>query len=89
MCQADCIYFTDPKFKRWNKGFKYLLVIIDCYTKFVWLRPLKTLTCNETKEAFIDVFSKISPPKLLQTDQVNSYLVNSYSLSLTFYFLGG
>ena len=68
--QADCIYFTDPKFRRFNKGYKYLLVIIDCFTKFVWVQPLKSLKCSEAIEAFKNVFNKISvPPKLLQTDQ--------------------
>lgn len=68
--QADCIYFNNDKYKRANRGYKFLLVIIDCYTKYVWLRPLKNLQCTSTVDAFKDVFETLQEkPIKLQTDQ--------------------
>ena len=70
--QADCVYFTDKKFTRrgsGNKGCKYLLVIIDCYTKYVWVKALRSLKCKETIQAFGELFNSIKPPETLQTDQ--------------------
>ena len=61
------------------------MVIIDCYTKFVWAQPLKSLKCKGAIEIFRDVFSKISPPKNLQTDQV-SYLFPIYFLLFKYFF---
>ena len=29
------------KFKYWNDGYKYVLLAIDTFSKYVWLRPLK------------------------------------------------
>lgn len=29
-----------------NKGFKYILCVIDCFTKYAWAIPLKTKTGN-------------------------------------------
>ena len=29
------------KFSEWNKGFKYLLMVIDVFSKFGWIEPLK------------------------------------------------
>jgi hypothetical protein len=30
-----------------KKGYRYLLVIIDCFSKFVWLHPTKTTNAKE------------------------------------------
>ena len=29
------------KFSKWNKGIKYLLMVIDVFSKFGWIKPLK------------------------------------------------
>jgi hypothetical protein len=33
-----------------NNGFKYILVVINCFSKFVWALPLKTKTGYEVVE---------------------------------------
>ena len=30
------------KFSKWNKGIKYLLMVIDVFSKYGWIRGLKT-----------------------------------------------
>lgn len=74
-----------------NKGYKYVLVVIDCYSKFVWTRPLKSKTGPETSKAVEDIFKQGRVPKNLQTDRgkefynvhwskiMNAYRVNHYS----------
>ena len=29
------------KLSRWNKGIKYLLMVIDIFSKYGWIKPLK------------------------------------------------
>ena len=39
-------------FSKDNKGIKYLLTVIDVFSKFVWLVPLKRKTGKEVAHAF-------------------------------------
>ena len=32
------------KFSKWNKGYRYLLMVIDVFSKFGWILPLKDKT---------------------------------------------
>ena len=54
------------KYSRSNKGYKYLLLVIDIFTKYGYIRPLKNKTGVVTTQAFKDIFqkSKTSPKKL-------------------------
>ena len=29
------------KFSKWNNGVRYLLIVIDVFSKFGWIEPLK------------------------------------------------
>lgn len=55
---------------KYNQGYKYLLCVIDIFTKFAYIKPLKTKTGREVSEALEEIFieSKVSP-KNLHTDQ--------------------
>ena len=39
-------------FSKQNKGLKYLLTIIDVFSKFVWVAPVKQKTGQEIANAF-------------------------------------
>jgi len=53
-----------------NKNYKYILIVIDCFSKFIWGRPLKTKTGKEVSEAFKEILLESKTrPKNLQTDQ--------------------
>lgn len=88
--QADLIDLIS--LKTYNKGFKYILVIIDCFSKFVWAVPLKTKNKIEVFKAFQSVFKQSGRrPRNLQTDMgtefyngefkkiMKSYKINHYS----------
>ena len=43
-----------PKLK---SGFKYILVVVDLVTKYVWLRLMKSKTQNEIAEILVDIYT--------------------------------
>ena len=53
-----------------NKGYRYILMIIDVFSKYGWAIPLKRKTGSETVEAFTQLWdSGEKPPRLLWTDK--------------------
>ena len=44
------------KFKDWNDCYKYVLLVIDTFSKYIWLRPLKNKSGQDVKNAFADIF---------------------------------
>ena len=44
---ASLIYYADD-----NDGYKYLLVVIDIFSCYGWVEPLKDRTANEIVKAF-------------------------------------
>ena len=65
MYMADLIDMQ--KYGDWNDGYKYVLLVIDTFSKYVWLRPLKRKTGEEVADAFADIFntSGRTPAKLV------------------------
>ena len=56
------------KFSEWNKGFKYLLMVIDVFSKFGCIEPLKDKKGETVAAAFEKIF-KLRQPQLLWTDK--------------------
>ena len=46
-----------------NNGIKYLLTVIDIFSKFVWIFPLKRKTGQEVANAFPSVLKERRPSK--------------------------
>ena len=46
------------KYTRVNKGYRYILVVLDTFSRYAWARPLKHKTGVEVAEAFKDIFRK-------------------------------
>lgn len=40
------------------KGYKYFLLVIDAFSRLIFTRPLKSLSGNEGKRAFLDIVNK-------------------------------
>uniref|UniRef100_A0A8R1I3A2 Chromo domain-containing protein n=2 Tax=Caenorhabditis japonica TaxID=281687 RepID=A0A8R1I3A2_CAEJA len=55
-----------------NNDFRYLLTVIDCFSKYAWVVPLKSKTGKETSEALESIFKKRKPQKM-QTDNGKEY----------------
>ena len=47
-----------------NNGIKYLLTVIDVFSKFVWIVPLKRKTGQEVANAFSRILKERRPSKL-------------------------
>lgn len=61
-------------YKDENDGYRYILIVINCYTKYVWARPLKNKTGSHVRNAFLDILQNCTHrPKNLQTDQGTEY----------------
>ena len=78
--QIDELWQADladlQKLSQFNKGYKYLLVCIDIFSKYAWIRPLKTKTGLEIEAAFRDIFSEGRIPLMLQSDRGTEFLNN-------------
>ena len=65
---VDDIWCSDlvdmQKLSKWNKGYKYLLMVLDLFSKYGWIVPLKTKTGLEVSKAFESIFKKAKPKKL-------------------------
>ena len=65
--QADLVEMRE--FSDSNEGYNYLLCVIDCFSKYVWVEPLKTKGGVETGKAFEVIFKKGRVPAKLQFDE--------------------
>ena len=59
-----------------NNGIKYLLKVIDVFSKYAWVIPVKNKGSKEMLAAFKDLFTKSHPriPKKIQTDAGKEFL---------------
>lgn len=88
--QADLIDFQN--LRKYNHGYKFILVVLDCFSKFSWAIPVKTKTKSEIANEFHNILvTTHRKPINLQTDMgtefyndefdkiMKSYNINHYS----------
>ena len=46
------------KYSKWNKGFKYVLMVIDIFSKYGWIEALKDKKTESVTLAFDRIFKK-------------------------------
>ena len=49
---------TMIKYAKQNNNYKYILTVIDFFSKYSWSYPLKSKTSNEIINSFKDIFKK-------------------------------
>ena len=60
-----------------NRGYRYLLVIIDKFSKYGWTVPLKNKNAQTIKNAFENsVINSKRKPKLIEADRVEEFYSN-------------
>lgn len=64
--QADLVEMRN--YSSLNKGYCYLLTVIDTFSKYAWAAALKTKTAAEVTKAMNNIFILGRVPKNLQTD---------------------
>lgn len=74
---------------RENNGYRFILTVIDVFSRFAWARPLKSKRGEEVSAAFQDIFQEGRIPKRVQTDQGKEFenrhvlsLFNQYNIEL-------
>ena len=63
------------KYGKWNKGIKYLLMVIDVFSKNGWIKPLKDKKTESVSLAFDEIFKKSKrKPDKLWTDKGSEFI---------------
>jgi len=73
--QCDLIIF-DSKYNKANDGFINILVLIDSFTRFVWVRPLKDKTGYTVRKCFSELKKEMHEGfgEALMTDQGTEFI---------------
>ncbi|KAJ8910815.1 hypothetical protein NQ315_003689 [Exocentrus adspersus] len=67
LIQADLIDLIS--YSKENNGYKYVLIVINCFSKFVWTEPLINKSAQEVANAMNKILQRSKKiPKNLQTD---------------------
>ena len=61
------------KFSKWNKGYRYILMVLDVFSKYGWTVPLKDKKGERVAEAFKTIFKEGRKPHYLWTDKGKEY----------------
>ena len=63
------------KFSKWNRGIKYLLMVIDVCSKYGWIAALKDKKTESVSKAFNEIFEKSKrKPSMLWTDKGSEFV---------------
>ena len=57
------------QFSKWNKGYRYLLMVIDVFSKYGWIVPLKDKKGESVTETFKTIFKEGRKPQYLWVDK--------------------
>ena len=80
--QADLIEYPGIKF--YNKNFKYVLLVVDVFTKVIYCQPMKRKLGVDCAEAMEKILSSTeSPPVMLVTDRGKEFY-NSHFQNVMF-----
>ena len=76
---ADLIDYK--KHQMFNRPYRYILVVIDCFSRFAWTRPLKSKTAEESANALDSILTEIPfKPRFFASDQGNEFSILNKSL---------
>ena len=72
LIQADTIFYRN--YSRQNNGFKYILAVVDCFSRKNWCRPMKTTTADEAARNLEDIIQSMAyTPSQFASDQGNEF----------------
>jgi hypothetical protein len=76
--QADLADMNDIKAS--NDGYRYLLVAMDCFSKYAWVKPTITKDAKATAIAFEAILRDANPrqPQRLQTDKGKEFCNSTF-----------
>jgi len=83
LAQADLLEM--PRLAWHNEGYKYVLIVVDVLSKYLWTVPLKTKKAEEVAKAFEKVFSALPDGRSfvrIQTGEERGFRVRFISVFL-------
>jgi len=76
----DTIYIDHfGPFQESEQWYKHILVIVDAFTRFTWLRPVKSITFRETIEHLQSIFSEFSNPSTIVSYRGTAFLSREFA----------
>lgn len=79
LIQADLVEMIP--YAKINKGYRYILVVINVFSKFVWALPVKRKTGKDVANAMKKILSQMKPtPKNLQTDNGKEFYNSDFQV---------
>lgn len=79
--EADLVDMT--MFSDKNDGIKYLLTVIDVFSKFAYVKPLKSKGAQNVVKAFREILDESKQtPKVLQTDRGSEFINATFKAML-------
>lgn len=66
------------KYSRENRGNKYILFVIDCFSKYLWTHPLKTKNAVDVENVMHEILREGRVPKNMQTDAGKEFYNKSF-----------
>uniref|UniRef100_A0ABD2W899 Integrase catalytic domain-containing protein n=1 Tax=Trichogramma kaykai TaxID=54128 RepID=A0ABD2W899_9HYME len=75
--QADLVEMIP--YAKVNSGYKYLLTVIDVFSKNAWAIPVKTKTAEDVSRAMASILSSDKHPKNLHTDNGKEFYNSTFS----------
>lgn len=79
--QADLVDLSN--IKKFNKNYRFVLTVIDCFSRFAWAEILINKRCESVTEAFKKILKKSPfPPRFLQTDKGKEFYGKSFQILL-------
>ena len=64
------------QFSKWNKGYRYLLMVLDVFSKYGWIVPLKDKKGETVAEAFKKIFKEVGNHNIYGQTKVKSIITN-------------
>lgn len=84
LLEADLLDIN--QYKEFNDGYWLILVVINCFSKFAFARPLKSKTAKEVTNAMNDILKTVFPPiRNLHTDRGVEFYNSSFKSLMTKY----
>ena len=75
--QIDLCFILD--LAEWNDGVKYLLTVIDCFTRYAFVRPLKEKNSQSVLRGFQDIIESLNEkPKIIVCDKGNEFINRNF-----------
>ena len=72
--QWDADIMDMVKFSRKNNGYRYLAIFIDIFSRYIWVRPLRTKKPSEMVNVMKEVFAEGRRPLSIRTDRGSEYI---------------